>query len=136
METNARIQEIDPGNGLAYQNAGNAHLLIDQAEQARESLQKALAIHERNPRAWNALGVAWMRLSQPQKALDAWDKAVAYNPKQYDALYNLGLVAVRIGDKNRAREALQRFADTAPPGQYGRDIAEARAALAALKKSS
>jgi tetratricopeptide (TPR) repeat protein len=135
LATFARIQEIDPGNGLAYQNAGIALLRMDQADQARESLQKALAIHERNPRAWNALGVAWMRLSEPQKALDAWDKAIAYNPKQYDALYNLGLVAIRTGDKKRAREALERFADTAPPSLYARDIAEARAALAALKKS-
>jgi tetratricopeptide (TPR) repeat protein len=80
--------------------------------------------------------VALTLLSDPQKALDAWDKAVAYNPKQYDALYNQGLVAVRIGDKARASRALERFVDTAPPSQYARDIAEARAALAALKKSS
>ncbi|HYB54240.1 MAG TPA: tetratricopeptide repeat protein, partial [Thermoanaerobaculia bacterium] len=122
-------------NGLAYQNAGISLLKLDRAAEARENLQRALSIHERNPRAWNALGVAWMRLSEPQKALEAWDKAIAYNPKQYDALYNQGLVAVRIGDKARARQALQRFADTAPPGQYARDIAEARAALAALRKS-
>jgi arylsulfatase A-like enzyme/Flp pilus assembly protein TadD len=136
LATFSRIQELDPGNGLAYQNAGIALLKLDRASEARESLQRALAIHERNPRAWNALGVAWMRLSDPQKALEAWDKAVAYNPKQYDALYNQGLVAVRIGDKTRARRALERFVDTAPPSQYARDIAEARAALTALKKSS
>ena len=128
----ARIQEIDPGNGLAYQNGGIALLKLDRAAEARENLEKAIAIHDRNPRAWNALGVAWMRLGSPEKAIEAWTKAVAYNPKQYDALYNIGLVSARTGDQARAREALERFVATAPPAQYARDIAEVRAALAAL----
>ena len=128
----ARIQEIDPGNGLAYQNSGIALLKLDRAAEARENLEKAIAIHDRNPRAWNALGVAWMRLGSPEKAIEAWTKAVAYNPKQYDALYNIGLVSARTGDQARAREALERFVATAPPAQYARDLAEVRSALAAL----
>jgi tetratricopeptide (TPR) repeat protein len=128
----ARIQEIDPGNGLAYQNAGISLLKLDRPAEARENLEKAIAIHDRNPRAWNALGVAWMRLGSPEKAIEAWTKAVAYNPKQYDALYNIGLVSARRGDQARAREALERFVATAPPAQYARDIAEVRSALAAL----
>ncbi|HEX7252890.1 MAG TPA: tetratricopeptide repeat protein, partial [Thermoanaerobaculia bacterium] len=128
----ARIQEIDPGNGLAYQNAGIALLKLDRAAEARENLERAVAIHDRNPRAWNALGVAWMNLGAAEKAIEAWTKAVAYNPKQYDALYNIGLVSARTGDKARAREALERFVATAPPAQYKRDIAEVRSALATL----
>ncbi|HEY6929756.1 MAG TPA: tetratricopeptide repeat protein [Thermoanaerobaculia bacterium] len=76
----------------------------DRAAEARENLEKAIAIHDRNPRAWNALGVAWMQLAAPEKAIEGWTKAVAYNPKQYDALYNIGLVSARTGDKARARE--------------------------------
>ena len=135
LVTFARIQEIDPGNGLAYQNAGIALLKLDRAAEARESLQRALAIHDRNPRAWNALGVAWMRLDDPAQALDAWSKAVSYNPKQYDALYNIGLVSARTGDNARAREALERFVRTAPRREYAHDIAEVRAALAALGRT-
>jgi arylsulfatase A-like enzyme/Flp pilus assembly protein TadD len=131
----ARIEEIDPGNGLAYQNAGIALLKLDRAAQARESLQKALAIHDRNPRAWNALGVAWMQLEEPRQAIEAWTKALAYNPKQYDALYNIGLVSARLGDKARAREALERFVAIAPRAQYARDIAEVKLALASLGKA-
>ena len=131
----ARVQELDPGNGLAYQNAGIALLKLDRAGEARESLQKALAIHDRNPRAWNALGVAQMRLDAPARAIEAWTKALAYNPKQYDALYNIGLVSARMGDTKRAREALERFVATAPRAQYGRDIAQVRAALADLGKA-
>jgi tetratricopeptide (TPR) repeat protein len=92
----ARIQEIDPGNGLAYQNGGIALLKLDRAAEARENLEKAIAIHDRNPRAWNALGVAdATRIAE--EAIEAWTKAVAYNPKQYDALYNIGLVSARTG---------------------------------------
>ena len=129
----SRIEEIDPGNGLAYQNAGIALLKLDRAGEARESLQKALAIHDRNPRAWNALGVAWMRLKEPHQAIEAWTKALAYNSKQYDALYNIGIVSEQNGDSARAREAFERFVASAPPESYARDIAQVRQRLRKLR---
>jgi choline-sulfatase len=132
LATFHRVLDISARDTLAYQNTGIALLKMDRAAEARENLEKALAIHERNPRAWNALGVAWMRLGDPGKALEAWGKCLSYNPKQYDALYNTARVAAGLGDRSRAREAMERFIETAPPAQYGKDIAQVRAALAAL----
>ena len=125
---------INPRDTLALQNLGIGMLKMDRAAEAQEYLQKALAVHERNPRAWNALGVARMQLDQPARALEAWAECLKYNPKQYDALYNTALVACKIGDRSRARDAMQRFVETAPPAQYGKDIAQVRAALAALDR--
>jgi len=132
LATFHRVLVISARDTLAYQNTGIALLKMDRAAEARENLEKALAIHERNPRAWNALGVAWMRLGEPGKALEAWGKCLSYNPKQYDALYNTARVAAGLGDRARAREAMERFVETAPPAQYEKDIAQVRAALAAL----
>jgi tetratricopeptide (TPR) repeat protein len=70
-----------------------------------------------------------MRLNDPKAAIDAWQKCLEINPEQYDALYNVGRVAGQVGDWKTARAALERFVATAPPKQYGRDIAEVRAAL-------
>lgn len=132
----ARAFQFDPESGLTHQNVGITLLRLNRAQEARQNLEKALAINARNPRAWNALGVAWMRLEAPVKALDAWTRAVEYNPEQYDALYNIGLVASRMGDRGRAREALERFVATAPRPRYARDIAEVRAVLAVLRKGT
>lgn len=131
----SRALEIDPGNALAYQNSGIALLKLGRAAEAREFLEKALAVNERNPRVWNALGVAWMQLDSPDRALGAWTRCVGYDAAQYDALYNIGLVASRLGRRDQAMDALKRFADTAPASRYARDIAQVREALAKMAVS-
>ncbi len=130
-----RILAEDPGNALAHQNRGIALLKLSgegRAAQASASLQKALSINPRNPRAWNALGVAFLRQGNAPQALDAWTNCLAYNPRQYDALYNIGIVSAENGDRARAREAFDRFVKTAPPGRYGKDIAQVREMLRRL----
>ncbi len=130
----ARILEIDPSNAVAYQNTGIALLKLNRAEEARQNLESALRLGKRHTRAWNALGVAWMQLGDPRKAVEAWEQCVALNPEQYDALYNIGRVAGQIRDWKKARAALERFVATAPPKQYGKDLAEVRGVLADMKR--
>ena len=130
----ARIIEIDPSNAVAYQNTGIALLKLDRLDEARQNLEAALRLGKRHTRAWNALGVAWLRLGQPQKAIDTWEQCLEINPDQYDALYNVGRVAGQLHDWKKARAALERFVATAPPKQYGKDIAEVRSVLADMKR--
>ena len=75
-----------------------------------------------------------MQLGDPRKAVEAWEQCVALNPEQYDALYNIGRVAGQIRDWKKARAALERFVATAPPKQYGKDLAEVRGVLADMKR--
>src|SRR5262249_26974004 len=51
-----RALRLNPRNAQAYQNAGIALLRLDRLQPAEESLQRALAISRRSPRALNALG--------------------------------------------------------------------------------
>jgi arylsulfatase A-like enzyme/Flp pilus assembly protein TadD len=130
----ARAIEIDPAGADGYQNTGIALLKLDRAAEARQNLEAALKFGKRHARAWNALGVAWLKLGEPGKAVEAWEQCTALNPEQYDALYNIGRVAGQMKDWKKARTALETFVATAPPKQYGKDIAEVRAVLADMKR--
>ncbi len=132
----ARALQLNPRNAAAHQNSGMALLKLDRLDEARQSLETALSISRRSPRALNALGVVWSRLGQPAQAVDAWERCVKADPQQYDALYNLGRVAGQMGDWKRARAALERFVETAPPSRYRKDIAEVKTVLAAMNRES
>jgi len=127
-----RVLAADPTNVQAWQNIGIALLKADRpdgAAQARESLEKSIALGVRNPKAWNALGVSWMRSGEPARALDAWARCVEYGPEEYDALYNMGIVALRIGDRARARQSFEKFLASAPAARYARERTEIRRLL-------
>jgi arylsulfatase A-like enzyme/Flp pilus assembly protein TadD len=130
-----RALTIEPRNSQAHQNAGIALLRLDRLPEAREQLEAALATSRRSPRSLNALGVVYSRLGEPAKAMEAWSRCVEVDPQQYDALYNLGRVAGNLGDWTTARSALERFAATAPPSRYGKDIAEVKTVLAAMNRA-
>ena len=113
---------------------GIALLKLDRAEEARQNLESALKFGKRHAKAWNALGVAYLKLGDRDKAIKAWEQCTALNPEQYDALYNIGRVAGQMADWKKARAALEKFVATAPPKQYGRDLAEVRGVLADMKR--
>jgi len=136
LEIFSHVRELDPTDVEALQNAGITWLKIDRPDEARKSLEAAVALGSRRVRAWNALGVAWMQLQNPARAIEAWERCVALNPEQYDALYNLGRAAGSVGDWPRARRALEQFVRTAPASQYGRDIAQVKAALADMDRAA
>jgi arylsulfatase A-like enzyme/tetratricopeptide (TPR) repeat protein len=121
-----------PNDPKGYENLGIVALRMDQPEQARGFLKQALDLNPGLPVSWNTLGVALYRLEGPGPALDAWERAVALDPGQYDALFNIGLVAAQAGRTAQARQALTRFAATAPPARFGPDLQKARQILARL----
>jgi len=128
-----RALELDPNNAPVVQNIGIIALRGDDVAAAQRNLEAALALNPRLPLALNSLGVVKARQNDFNAAIDLWKKAIALDPKQYDALFNVALVATRTGRREDAVWALERFARTAPPSRYGREIAEARAALARLR---
>ena len=127
-----RALEIDPNNAPAVQNLGIAALRVNDPASAQRYLTRALEMNPRLPLALNTMGVIHARNSDYVRAIDAWNRAVELDGRQYDALFNIGLVAYRTGNHPEARRALERFVRTAPPARYGREIADARRALAAL----
>jgi tetratricopeptide (TPR) repeat protein len=119
----------DPQNAHAYETLGMVELRLQRPGDARQHLQRALAINEKLPLAWNTLGVALYQLAVPDEAVRAWQRSVDLDPKQYDALYNLGLVTAQQGRRAQARKALRQFVDTAPPQRFAADIRKAQGIL-------
>jgi arylsulfatase A-like enzyme/Flp pilus assembly protein TadD len=128
-----RALQLDPNHAPAHQNLGILALRMNDARAAREHLTRALALNPRLPLALNTMGVVHARANDFPSAVESWKRAVALDPSQYDALYNIGLVQLRAGNRADARNALERFARTAPPQRYAAEIANARQALSSLR---
>jgi len=113
----------------AHENLGIVLLRLGHAAEARDQLERALALNDQLPISWNTLGVALYQTAGPDAALGAWRKAYELDPRQYEALFNTGLVAASLGRRDVAREALTQFARTAPPQRFDADLRKARAIL-------
>jgi tetratricopeptide (TPR) repeat protein len=124
-----RLIAQDESDPKAHENLGIVLLRMSRAAEARAELRRALDLNGSLPIAWNTLGVALYQLEGPEAALTAWRKAYELDPRQYDALFNTGLVAASLGRRDEARDALARFARTAPPQRFGADIRKAEAIL-------
>jgi tetratricopeptide (TPR) repeat protein len=122
---------LDPKNAVAWQNIGLTSLHAGKPGGALEAFDRAFALNDRLPRAWNGRGAALEELGRHGEALDSWKKAIALDPRQYEALLNLGVVAMEQGQRELARQALSRFASTAPAAFFAADIARARRLLKA-----
>ncbi|HVR07285.1 MAG TPA: tetratricopeptide repeat protein, partial [Thermoanaerobaculia bacterium] len=101
---------------------------------ARASCERALALNDRLPRAWNDLGVALYKLNLPAAALDAWQRAADLDAGMLDALWNLGTMAAGQGRPEQARRALARFLEQAPVKERQADRETARRLLRSLER--
>ena len=67
--------------------------------------------------------------------LARWERAVALQPANFDALYDLGIQLAQDGQIEAARRYLTQFVQTAPRGQYGKDIDKVSALLPRLQRA-
>jgi arylsulfatase A-like enzyme/Flp pilus assembly protein TadD len=120
---------IDPKNAVAWQNIGLTRVHANRPQEALAAFDRAFALNERLPRAWNGRGAAFEELGRHAEALESWKRALELDPRQFEALLNIGIVAMEQGNRDLAREALTRFAATAPPALFSADIERARQLL-------
>ncbi|HET7218424.1 MAG TPA: sulfatase-like hydrolase/transferase [Vicinamibacterales bacterium] len=129
MRTFTRSLEIDPSNGLAWQNIGTLQLRGGDRQAAETSLRRALTIDDTLPGAYTTLGVVLSDTNRKAEAVDMWKRAVALSPGEFDALYNLTVTLVDLGRRDEAHTYGERFVTTAPPAFYARDIESVRRML-------
>jgi arylsulfatase A-like enzyme/Tfp pilus assembly protein PilF len=125
-----RILQLDASNAMALENLGTIALERGQMDQARTHLRRALEVDPASPQAHNTMGVVEQKAGNRKAAIEHWKQAVAGDAGNFDALYNLALELTNDGDLPAARPYLERFARTAPPAFYARDIARVRELLA------
>ena len=129
IRTFEHVLQVDPTNGLGWQNIGTVQLRAGDRTAAEASLRRALSIDDTLPGAYTTLGVVLSRTGRSSEAIEMWKRAVAINPMEFDALYNLTMTLIELGRRDEARPYGDRYISTAPPGFFAREIAEVRRAL-------
>src|SRR5262249_42263888 len=97
MRTFKRALDLDPKNGLAYQNLGIVQLRAKDAAGAEASLRKAIDVDPGLSGAYTALGVVLADTGRKADAIDVWKRAVDLDASEFDALFNLTKTLVDVG---------------------------------------
>ncbi len=133
LATFARSLEIDPGNAMTYENVGAVHLDAARLAEARQSFVRAIASNPESSQGHAGLAMVAIRQGDRKTAIAEWEKAVALQPSNFDALYDLGIQLAQDGQRDAARRYLTQFVQTAPRGQYAKDIDKVSVLLARLR---
>jgi Tfp pilus assembly protein PilF len=120
---------LDPSNVLALSNLGALDLLRGDLNAARRRFDAAVAADPTSSTAQAGLGVVASKTGDDATAVAAWTRAVELDATNFDALYNLGTTLAARGKLDEAKPYLERFARTAPPSLYAKDLRDVTALL-------
>jgi tetratricopeptide (TPR) repeat protein len=115
--TFARLLEVDPTNGLAYENIGTVQLQARDFAGAEVSLRRAIDLDPTLAGAHTALGVVLASTGRRAEAIDAWKRAVALDGAELNALFNLTVNLAAAGRRDEARTFGERYLAVASPLQ-------------------
>ena len=87
---------------VAYNNRGLIFIEKGQLDQAKEDLDKAIALNPYYYEAYYHRGMIFMNLGQYGQALKDLDKAIGLNPLFYSAYNNRGMVLGNMGQLDKA----------------------------------
>ncbi len=128
IKTFKRLLEIDPRNGLAWENIGTSQLQTGDVAAAETSLRRAIELDKSLAGAYTALGVVLAGTNRKSEAIDAWKSAIAIDAVELNALYNLTLNLAAAGRRDEARVYGEKFIAAAPQ-TMGADVAVMRKAM-------
>ena len=133
LATFARSLAIDPANAMTFENIGAVHLDAGQLAEAKRAFEQAIASNPESSQGHAGLAMVAIRQGDRRTAIARWERAVALQPANFDALYDLGIQLAQDGQIEAARQYLTQFVQTAPRGQYGKDIDKVSALLPRLR---
>jgi tetratricopeptide (TPR) repeat protein len=119
-----RSIELNPKDGTAWNNLGNALLRLDRVPEAENCFRQALAALPGFISAINNLGVAFKRQGILDKALICFREAVMHKPDYLDAQFNLAELSLQLNDLPTAEQHFRKAIEIDP------DCAPAYSALA------
>jgi tetratricopeptide (TPR) repeat protein len=131
-----RVLELDPTNGLAYQNLASSTLRIAQDTknpaklvEAEGLAKQAIAADPSLASAYTTYGVILSGLGRKAEAIDSFKHAVDLDNTEFDSLYNLWMLLKDAGRRDEAVKYGRLYVQTAPPALDQRAINEIRAYL-------
>lgn len=108
----------NPGDPVAYVQAGNLLYDNDLFEKALEYYNKAIEIGGENADVLTDAGICHRRLGRPEKAVEYFRRARKADPNHRNSAYNLGVVLLHdLKDKEAAAEAWREFLKLEPEGE-------------------
>lgn len=128
IKTFQHLNDVDPKNGVGYQNIGVIKLTANDVAGAEQSLRQALTVDPNLATTYTVMGVVFARTRRMDEAVAAWKRAVALDPSEFDALYNLIGTLAQAGQMDDARAYGEQFVRTAPP-QLQNEIAQVKRLL-------
>lgn len=112
------VRGARPSYDLAYRyGRGNADIVLLYAiytararrfDEARDSIERALALDPLNPRTWRAAGAVDFASGRPREALARYDRALALNPAMSNAHAMRGYALIQLGKWAEARASLDK----------------------------
>jgi Flp pilus assembly protein TadD len=113
----AHFQEalrVSPDYWIALENLGNAYRLQKRWDDARITLQRALAARPRDSEANYNLAMVFAQTDDPARAFDYLQKALQLRPTYPEALNNLGVLYLRTHRRDQAVTKFEECIRVAP----------------------
>ena len=82
---------------------------LGQAEEARQTLQRAVALFPRDAQSHRLLGKSYLLLGDCEKARASYETAVKLDPRDVQAHYGLSVACARLGMEDQSRQALEEY---------------------------
>ena len=130
VATLERARAADPGNARLLLELGTVQLVANRRDAARRSFEDAVARNPALARAHSSLAAMAAEDGRVAEAVARWRDATRLDPGEYRRIFQLGMALARAPNPAPARACLAFFAEHAPPAEYAREIAAARAWLA------
>jgi cytochrome c-type biogenesis protein CcmH/NrfG len=98
---------VNPANGMAWAQLGDAYSRQLHWDEATAALQKSIWINPYYSAPYILLGRAYMKKNQPATAEGMLRRAISYDPNNKSAHYLLGQVLQRLGRDDDARREME-----------------------------
>lgn len=106
--------QTDPDHFIALENLGNAYRQQKRWDEARETLERALAIKPADPEANYSLGMVFAQWNDTGRAYEYLQKALQARPAYPEALNNLGVLYLRTRRRDEAVAVFEKCIRVAP----------------------
>ena len=115
---NTKAIELDPRNGMAYNNRAVGFKNLKQLDRALEDYSKCIELQYGDGALnYRQRGSVYAQLKNFQRAIEDFDKAVQLNPKDWEAYRSRGDAKGALGDAAGAKADYERAASLGAPAQ-------------------
>ena len=105
---------LSPDHLIALDNLGNAYRAEKRWDEARKTLEWAVAVGPQDPLGNYSLGMVFAQLNDPERAYEYLQRALKFRPGYPEALNNLGVLYLRTQRRDEAVASFEECIRVAP----------------------